>query len=238
MRALLIILSSALALGCSNNSGAPSEGQSNVGSGGGGGARSYDSKADSKANKPLAKRPKRTTGRHATATFAAGCFWCVEAVFEHVRGVDEVVSGYAGGPEKNPTYQQVAAGKTGHAEAVRIFYDPDAVTYETLVRVLLGSMDPTQVNGQGPDTGRQYRSAIFFHDDEQRATATRVLAAARSKYNKPLAIELTLPGKFWPAEDYHQDYEARNPNDGYIKAVSRPRLEAFKKNFPDLLAQH
>jgi len=215
--------------GCSNS---PNQNNEAAGSGGGGGTQSRDYKAPT--NKRV-KPPKRTTGRHATATFAAGCFWCVEAIFEYVKGVDEAVSGYSGGPEKKPSYGDVARGKTGHTEAVQVHYDPDAISYETLVRVLVGSMDPTQVNGQGPDTGRQYRSAIFFHDNEQKDAALKVLAEVRTQYKKPLAIEVAKLDVFWPAEDYHQDYELKNPRDSYIVAVSIPRLNAFKKKFPELV---
>ena len=235
MRVFALLASLAMACSsCSGNGNNSPSADEQLGSGGGNADRSYKQKAA----KPFVKRAKRTTGRHATATFAAGCYWCVEAIFEHVKGVDDAVSGFSGGAEQNPSYQDVALGKTGHTEAIQVHYDPDAVTYETLVRVLIGSMDPTQVDGQGPDLGRQYRSAIFFHDDEQREVATRVLAKARTEYTKPLAIELAKLEKFWPASDYHQDYEARNPGDGYIRAVSKPRLEAFKKKFPELLRSH
>ena len=237
MRSLAIAFASLAIAACSNNSSANNEGE---GGSSGGGSSGGKTKRDYKGGeaKPFVKRPKRTTGRHATATFAAGCFWCVEAIFEHVKGVDEAVSGYSGGEEVKPGYENVARGKTGHTESVQVHYDPDAVNYEALVRVLLGSMDPTQVNGQGPDTGRQYRSAIFYQNDEEKAAAQRALADERTRHKKPLAVELVPLVKFWPAEGYHQDYEAKNPNDGYINAVSRPRLERFKKKFPKLLRQH
>ncbi len=173
----------------------------------------------------------------AIATFAAGCFWCVEAIFEHVRGVDKVISGYSGGNEKNPTYEQVSSGKTGHAETVQIYYDPTIVNYKTLLIVLFGSMDPTQINGQGPDRGPQYRSVIFFHNEKERQIAVKYRGDVDGSgdYKKPIAVEVAPFQSFYPAKDYHQDYERKNPNDSYIQSVSKARLERFKKRYPKLL---
>lgn len=169
------------------------------------------------------------------AYFASGCFWCVEAVYESVEGVVEAVSGYAGGSEKNPTYQQVSAGKTGHTETVEVIYDPNVVSYETLLEVYYGSHDPTTVNGQHPDFGRQYRSAIFYTTEEERVAAEKAKAKAATQHSKPIATEIVPLTKFWPAEGYHQDYERRNPGDSYVRAVSIPRLNRFKQQFPHLL---
>ncbi len=187
-----------------------------------------DNRAPVAANAPEGK---------AIATFAAGCFWCVEAVFEHVRGVDEVISGYSGGKEKDANYEQVAQGSTRHAEAVQIHYDPKVVDYQTLLVVLYSSMDPTQVNGQGPDIGPQYRSVVFFHDEEERRIAVKYRGDVDGSgdYKKAIAVEVAPFQRFYPAEDYHQDYEKKNPTDSYILTISKPRLERFKKRHPKLL---
>lgn len=169
------------------------------------------------------------------AYFASGCFWCVEAVYESVKGVEEAISGYAGGHTKNPTYQESNTGKTGHAEAVEVIYDPEVVDFRTLVEVYFGSQDPTQVHGQGPDIGSQYRSIIFFQNEEQKRIIKEVKSEVAENYNKPIAAEVLPFQKFWVAEDYHQNYEKRNPNNPYIKNVSIPRLNKFKEKFPDIL---
>lgn len=171
----------------------------------------------------------------ARAYFASGCFWCVEAVFESVKGVEESISGYAGGFTENPTYEKSNTGKTGHAEAVEIIYDPKVVSFATLVDVYFGSQNPTQVNGQGPDNGSQYRSIIFFQNDEQKKIIETKKAALAKKLDTTIAAEVYPFQKFWIGEDYHQNYERRNPNNGYIKNVSIPRLNQFKAKFPELL---
>lgn len=149
----------------------------------------------------------------AVATFAGGCFWCVEAAFEKVPGVREAVSGYSGGQEVDPTYRQVASGATGHTEAVQVFYDPSVITYEGLLEALWRMMDPTDANGQFVDRGKQYRPAIFYHNGKQKAAAEKSLEAlaASGRYGKPLAMEIVPAGKFYVAEDYHQDYYKKNP---------------------------
>ena len=172
------------------------------------------------------------------AYFAAGCFWCVEAVFESVKGVREAVSGYAGGHTKNPTYEQSNTGKTGHAEAVEVIYDPQVVDFSTLVDVYFGSMDPTQKNGQGPDIGSQYRSLIFYQNKEQKEVIEEKVDQLAGKYDKPIAVEVLPFQKFWKAEAYHQDYERNHPNDPYIRNVSIPRINRFKNKFPDLLKEN
>ena len=173
----------------------------------------------------------------AVATFASGCFWCVEAVYESVKGVSEAVSGYSGGKTKNPSYEQVGSGRTGHAEAVQVYYDPGAVTFEQLVAVYFGSQNPTQVNGQGPDHGSAYRSIIFYRNEEERkiAEGAKAALAASGKYNSPIAAEILPFTKFWRAEAYHQNYERKHPTHPYIRAVSIPRLNRFKAKFPELL---
>ncbi|WP_179351580.1 peptide-methionine (S)-S-oxide reductase MsrA [Winogradskyella vidalii] len=171
----------------------------------------------------------------ARAYFASGCFWCVEAIFESVEGVEESISGYAGGFTENPTYEKSNTGRTGHAEAVEIIYDPKVVSFSTLVDVYFGSQNPTQVNGQGPDHGSQYRSIIFYQNKEQKKIIENKKAALAKELNATIAAEVYPFQKFWVAEDYHQNYERRNPNNGYIKNVSIPRLNKFKAKFPELL---
>ena len=172
------------------------------------------------------------------AYFAAGCFWCVEAVFESVKGVREAVSGYAGGHTQNPTYEQSNTGKTGHAEAVEVIYDPQVVDFSTLVDVYFGSMDPTQKNGQGPDIGSQYRSLIFYQNKEQKEVIEQKIDELAGKYDKPVAVEVLPFQKFWKAEGYHQNYERNHPNDPYIRNVSIPRINRFKSKFPELLKEN
>ncbi len=171
-----------------------------------------------------------------TAYFASGCFWCVEAVFESVEGVEEAVSGYAGGEIENPTYQQVSSGRTRHAEAVKVYYDSSKVSYETLVEVFFNSHDPSTKDAQGPDHGPQYRSVAFYQTDEEKA-----IIEAKIKHYKnagtfsKITTEVTELKKFYRAEEYHQDFERKNPNQGYIQAVSIPRLNKFKAKMPEVL---
>ena len=173
----------------------------------------------------------------AVATFASGCFWCVEAIFESVKGVKGAVSGYAGGRTKNPTYESVGSGRTRHAEAVQVVFDSTVVTFEQLVAVYFGSQNPTQVNGQGPDRGSAYRSIIFYRNEEERTIAEKAKAAlaASGKYDAPIAAEILPFTEFWKAEAYHQDYERRHPNHPYVRNVSIPRLNRFKAKFLELL---
>lgn len=170
------------------------------------------------------------------AYFASGCFWCVEAVFESLKGVKQAVSGYSGGNEKNPTYQQVSYGRTSHAEAVEVFYDPEIISYATLVDVFFGSQDPTTPNRQGPDRGAQYRSIAFYQNDSEKLIIEEAIARLnKSTYNGKIVTQVVPFQKFWEAEDYHQDYEKLHPNERYIQQVSIPRLNRFKKKFPELL---
>ncbi len=174
----------------------------------------------------------------AKAYFASGCFWCVEAVYESLKGVKESISGYSGGHTKNPTYESSNTGKTGHAEAVEVIYDPEVISFRTLVEVYFGSQDPTQVNGQGPDIGSQYRSIVFFQNEEQKEIIEEIKAEVAKEYQKPIAAEVLPFQKFWVAEDYHQDYEKLNPGNPYIQNVSIPRLNRFKQKFPHLLKEN
>lgn len=177
---------------------------------------------------------------YETAYFASGCFWCVEAIFESVRGVKEVISGYAGGTEKDPTYEQVSYGRTGHAEAVEVYYDPEEISFFELVQVFFGSHDPTTLNRQGPDQGAQYRSIAFYkNEDEQKIILAYINALRENKiYDRPIVTEISPLTKFYPAEDYHQDYEKKHPNNPYIRNVSIPRLNRFKANFQDYLKEN
>lgn len=169
------------------------------------------------------------------AYFASGCFWCVEVIYESIEGVQEAISGYSGGHTKNPTYESSNTGRTGHAEAVEVIYDPKTVNFRTLVEVFFGSQDPTQVNGQGPDHGSQYRSIIFYQNEEQKKIIEEVKAEVAKNYSKPIAAEILPFQKFWIAEDYHQDYKKNNPNNPYIQKVSNPRFNRFKEKFPEIL---
>lgn len=168
----------------------------------------------------------------AKAYFASGCFWCVEAIYETVKGVEESISGYSGGHSKNPTYDTSNTGRTGHAEAVEIIYDPKIVSFETLVDVYFASQNVTQVNGQGNDKGSQYRSIIFYQNDAQKQIILSKKDALAKKLKVIIAAEVYPFQKFWVAEDYHQDYEKLHPNHPYIQNVSIPRLNRFKAKFP------
>ena len=171
----------------------------------------------------------------AKAYFASGCFWCVEAIYESVKGVEESISGYSGGYTKNPTYELSNTGATGHAEAVEVIYDPNVVSFETLVDVYFASQDPTQINGQGPDKGSQYRSIIFYQNAEQKKIIEQKKAALAKQLNANIAAEVYPFLKFWRGEDYHQDYERLHPNQGYIRNVSIPRLRRFQAKMPEVL---
>lgn len=172
-----------------------------------------------------------------TATLAAGCFWCVEAVFDDLQGVTDVVSGYSGGHTENPTYQQVCSETTGHAEVVQIQFDPEVLSYADLLRVFFSVHDPTTLNRQGNDVGSSYRSAIFYHSDEQRKTAEEIIKEVTEAkiYDNPIVTEVTEFTNFYSAEDYHQEYFANNPNQPYCAAVVAPKVAKFRKNFVDRL---
>ena len=173
------------------------------------------------------------------AYFASGCFWCVEAIFESVQGVSEVVSGYSGGTEANPTYKEVGYGRTTHAEAVEVYYNPKEVSFETLVKVFFGSHDPTTKNRQGPDSGPQYRSIAFYQNDaEKEIIEARVKELNQTTYNGDIVTQVLPFQKFWKAEAYHQNYERNNPNNPYIQNVSIPRLKRFQAKFPELLKEN
>jgi len=175
-------------------------------------------------------------GESRTAVLAGGCFWCVEAVFENVKGVEDVISGYAGGDEEAAKYQMVARGQTDHAESVKITYDPSQMTYGKLLQIFMATHDPTQFNRQGPDVGRQYRSAIFYRDEDRRQIAEQYIVQleAADVYDEPIVTRLEELAGFYPAEDYHQDYVQKNPDDGYVRRYVPPKLKKLRRFFPEL----
>lgn len=173
-----------------------------------------------------------------TATFGGGCFWCLDAVFQDVAGVERVVSGYAAGDVPNPTYQQVCAGTTGHAEVVQVHYDPDLIEYRELLEIFFAIHDPTTLNRQGADVGTQYRSIILTHDDEQRETAEELIAELEAEgVWEGIVTEIEPLDAFYRAEEYHQNYFNRNPGQGYCQAVIRPKVAKFRQKFADRLRQ-
>jgi peptide-methionine (S)-S-oxide reductase len=174
------------------------------------------------------------------ATFGGGCFWCLEAVFLELHGVQSVKSGYAGGSAPDPTYKQVCAGTTGHAEVVQLRFDPSAIDYADLVRIFFAIHDPTTRDRQGNDVGTQYRSIILYADEAQREIATAILkeVEAEGVYDDPIVTQIEPLEKFWPAEDYHDDYFRRNPNQPYCAVVVGPKVAKFRKRFKDRLKQH
>jgi peptide methionine sulfoxide reductase msrA/msrB len=174
------------------------------------------------------------------AVFAQGCFWCLEEIYEAVKGVKAVVSGYSGGKEKNPTYSKVGSGMTSHAEAIEVIYDPKVITYQQLLKVYFNAGDITQVNGQGPDMGRQYRSIVFYKTEEEKEQINNYINDLNNsgKLRGAVSVEVSPFEKFYIAEDYHQDYVKLNPDQGYVINVSVPRYQKAIKNFPELLKDH
>jgi peptide-methionine (S)-S-oxide reductase len=170
-----------------------------------------------------------------TATLAGGCFWCTEAVFLPIRGVEAVRSGYTDGLTVNPGYRDVCSGTTGHAEAVEVRFDPDVVSYGTLLDIFFATHDPTTLNRQGADTGTQYRSAIYYHSDAQKREAEAAMARAQEAWDQPVVTQLRPATVFWPAEGYHQDYYANNPSQPYCMAVVAPKVVKARQKFKHLL---
>jgi peptide-methionine (S)-S-oxide reductase len=172
-----------------------------------------------------------------TATLAGGCFWCLEAVFDQVKGVESVESGYAGGDTENPSYREVCNGNTGHAEVVQVHYDGNVVSYQDLLNVFFGIHDPTTLNRQGADVGTQYRSAIFYHNENQKDIAEKLIKDLEMQkiFDKPIVTEVVPLDKFYMAEDYHQEYFAKNPYQPYCMAIVSPKVSKFRKHFLDLL---
>lgn len=173
------------------------------------------------------------------AYFASGCFWCVEAIYEHVKGVKEAISGYSGGHTENPTYEASNTGLTGHAEAVEVIYNPEIVSFKELVDVYFGSQNITQVNGQGPDHGSQYRSIVFYQNKEQKKIIEAKIKELEKQVGKGKVAAQVLPfQKFWKAEEYHQDFEKNHPDHPYIQNISIPRLYRFMNTYPELLKEN
>ncbi|HET9912994.1 MAG TPA: peptide-methionine (S)-S-oxide reductase MsrA [Anaerolineales bacterium] len=172
-----------------------------------------------------------------TATLAGGCFWCLEAVYDELKGVHSVESGYAGGHVDNPSYREVCNGNTGHAEVVQIRFDPSVISYRDLLNVFFTIHDPTTLNRQGADIGTQYRSAVFYHDEEQKKIAEEVIKGlnAQKIWDNPIVTEVTKFDKFYMAEDYHQEYFAKNPYQPYCQVVVAPKVSKFRKHFLEML---
>jgi peptide-methionine (S)-S-oxide reductase len=167
------------------------------------------------------------------ATLAGGCFWCIEAVFREIDGVENVVSGYAGGSTTDPTYQQVCTGKTGHAEAVQVSFNPSKVSYQEILEIFFSVHDPTTLNQQGADTGTQYRSAIFYHNEQQKAVAEKLIKELDEArlWNKPIVTQIVPLDTFYPAEEYHQKYFLRHPEQAYCQMVISPKVNKFRRQW-------
>jgi peptide-methionine (S)-S-oxide reductase len=180
------------------------------------------------------------SGASKNVVFAGGCFWCTEAIFTQLKGVEKVVSGYSGGKVVNPTYKEVCTGLTGHAEGILVTYDPGQITFAELLEVFWTTHDPTTLNRQGADQGTQYRSAIFYTDEDQKSEALAYKAKLEKEkiWDHPIVTEITKFEKFYPAEDYHQSYYATNSNEGYCRIVITPKLEKFKKIFAGKLKKN
>lgn len=179
------------------------------------------------------KPPQKTKPKKEVATLAGGCFWCLEAVYVELKGVDKVVSGYSGGKVANPTYKQVTTGNTGHAEVVQLTFDPQVISYKELLEVFFTIHDPTTLNQQGADIGTQYRSAIYYHSPEQQSAAEKVIAdlTAAQIWKNKIVTEVTKFDAFYKAEDYHQNYYALNPDQAYCRMVIEPKVIKFRKQF-------
>ncbi|MCX2739292.1 peptide-methionine (S)-S-oxide reductase MsrA [Pontibacter anaerobius] len=172
-----------------------------------------------------------------SGVFAGGCFWCTEAYFERLQGVKAVISGYSGGSQKEPTYKQVSAGKTDHAEAVQVYYDPQQITYQELVEVFFATHDPTTLNRQGPDYGKQYRSIVFYKNAKEKKLVEDYIGHLNEAgtYKNKIVTYVQPFKEFWPAEEYHQDYYRRNPQDPYVMSVAKPKVRKFEDNYRDKL---
>ena len=200
-------------------------------------ATGFVSCAQRSSQKEIAKYAKEDLSKYSHATFAAGCFWHEEGLFESVKGVQEAISGYAGGNAKNPNYEMVEDGNTGYAESVTVYYDPSQISYATLLKVYFAGQDPTSVNGQAPDFGTQYRSIAFYDNNSEKTQIEDYINQlnASKKYHSKIAVEVMALKKFWPAENYHQDYIAKNPDSRYVQTVSVPEIKNFQKEYPELI---
>ncbi len=189
------------------------------------------------AQKNNTNQSKEDLSKYSKAAFAAGCFWHEEALFESIKGVKEAISGYAGGTAKDPTYEMVETGNTGHAESVMVYYDPAVVSYSTLLKVYFAGQDPTATNGQAPDFGSQYRSIAFYTNNSEKQQIESYIQQlnASGKYKAPIAVHVMPLTKFWPAENYHQNYIAKHPYSRYVQNVSIPEIKQFQKEYPQLI---
>ena len=196
--------------------------------------------AQAKAPVPAVDEPKAAASGHETAVFAGGCFWGTQSVFQRVKGVESTMAGYAGGSAATATYALVTTETTGHAESVKVVYDPSKLTYGQLLRIFFSVHDPTQLNRQGPDVGTSYRSAIFYTNDEQKKIATAYIAqmTAAHLFSKPIVTEVVPLKGFYDAESYHQDYATKNPDNPYIQVCDRPKIETLKRDFPELFQKY
>lgn len=205
------------------------------------GQEQTDRQADKQTDRQTAKTEAsgQNPGKLETATFGSGCFWCTEAVFERIKGVSKVVSGYSGGTVENPTYQQVCSGLTGHAEVIQLTFDPQTISYADLLEIFWKTHDPTTLNRQGPDVGTQYRSAVFYHNEEQRKTAEAYKQQLNESkaFDKPIVTEITEFRNFYPAEKYHQDYFELNRRAPYCKEYISPKIKKFNRLFRDKLKE-
>ena len=196
-----------------------------------------DEPATSKTSENNATASDDGKSTEAVATLAGGCFWCTEAVFERIEGVNDVVSGYIGGTDPNPNYKKVCRGQSGHAEAVEVYYDPSKRSYEEILKIFFKTHDPTTLNKQGYDEGTQYRSAIFYHDEAEKKAAEKFIEKLNKSgdYRSPIVTTLEKAEKFLPAEEYHQDYYRRNPTAGYCQAVVKNKVRKTNREFGDML---
>ena len=200
-------------------------------------ASGFVSCAQRSSKEPVAKSTKKDLSKYSHATFAAGCFWHEEALFESIKGVEEAISGYAGGTAKDPTYEFIERGNTGYAETVTVYYDPALISYATLLKVYFAGQDPTQTNGQSPDFGTQYRSIAFYENNSEKNQVENYIKQlnASKKYHAPIAVQVMPLNKFWAAENDHQDYIVKNPNSRYVQNVSIPDIKEFQKEYPELV---
>lgn len=200
---------------------------------------SKEQKSVTKDNSNIITQVKGDNTNLKKAVFAGGCFWCIETIFNDLKGVDKVVSGYSGGKTKNPTYEQVCSGNTGHAEVVEITYDPSVISFEKLAEIFFHIHNPTTLNRQGADVGTQYRSAIFYMNDEQKKTAEDVIVKIQDSglWDDKIVTEVTMFDEFYPAEDYHQDYYNNNKEKSYCSLVIAPKVAKFYKEYKDLLKE-
>jgi peptide-methionine (S)-S-oxide reductase len=239
-RSLLMLSVGALGLwaaGCRPSSAADAAAEANLGPQG---TTATSTRQTGKGKNRLDNLPKTDNtpppGREI-ATLGAGCFWCVEAIFRDLKGVDKVISGYSGGHVAEPTYEQVCNGTTGHAEVVNVIFDPKVIQFEDVLHIFFTTHDPTTLNRQGPDSGTQYRSAIFFHSEAQKAAAEKVIKEVDGEkiYRRPIVTEVTPFRNFYAAEDYHQDYFKRNPNQQYCAIIIAPKVRKFREKYAHLL---